>query len=133
MAKKSLQQMKETISIAEVLLTHYHELRNDPTEENIIHVMNIHGAFRAAPLTDNERELLKLRYFAEPVPPERDKPDKNGGTNGRPAGGWTDETVARLMYDNVSINAAKGRFKRTKNSALKKFQETLGYTKEDYA
>lgn len=94
--------------------------------------MNIHGAFRAAPLTDGERELIRLRYFEEPVPPERDRKDKNGGTNGRPAGGWTDETVAQLLYSDVSLSAAKGKFKRTKNAALKKFQETLGYTKEDY-
>lgn len=127
-----MQQTKETTNIAEILLTNYHELKSDPTEENVIHLMNIHGAFRAAPLTDQERVLIRLRYFEEPVPPERDKLDKNGGTNGRPAGGWTDETVARLMYEDVSVNAAKGRFKRVKNSALKKFQETLGYTKEDY-
>ena len=104
----------------EVYLEGFHlfELSED-TESRYI-IMDIRNAILKAPLTMEEKQVLKRLYFDEPIPPQRDKQDKNGFTNGRPSGGTTQASLAE------EFNTDFREISRLKQSAIQKIADYLG-------
>lgn len=87
-------------------------------------LIDIRNAIANATLTLEERLVIRRLYFDEPQPPQRDKQDKNGFTNGRPAGGTTQTGLAE------ELNIGFRDISRIKQSAILKISEYLG---EDYS
>lgn len=104
----------------EVYLEGYHAFEDSEDVESRYILIDIRNAIRNAPLTLEEKLVLKRLYFDEPMPPQRDKQDKNGFTNGRPAGGSTQTSLA----DELNIGFRD--ISRIKQSAILKISEYLG-------
>jgi len=98
----------------------YDTFRETPDIESRSIVLDVQKAIKESPLTTKEKLVLAKLYFSGPQPPERDRPDKNGNTRGRPLGGATTVTVAQ------ELNMDFRRVNEIKQTAITKIATQLG-------
>lgn len=106
-----------------LFLENFHEFQSSHDVESHYIIWDINTAIYNAPLTITERSVIQRLYITPPCPPERDRHDKNGFTNGRPLGGTTQSAVGQ------ELGIEKSTLSNIKRSAIQKIADYLG---DDY-
>ena len=109
------------------LLENYHELEEHPRLLNM--KIDLDNALGQVNLTEEEWEIIQMRYLIEPLAPIRDRLNRLGDKRGRPPGGNTQFQLARLMNGQQTDNAKHIHVSRLITSACGKLALFLG---EDY-
>lgn len=104
----------------EVFLENFHVFQESGNEDSRLFLMDINTAMWNAPLTNLERQIIVRLFIDPPTPPQRDEPDKDGFTRGRPAGGTSQSQLCEeLKMDKSTLSNLKW-------SAIHKIAEYLG-------
>lgn len=103
-----------------VFLENWHEFNESGNADSRLFLLDINTALWNAPLTNTERQIIQRLYIEPPMPPQRDKVDKNGNHWGRPAGGTTQTTLSE------ELGIEKSTFSNLKRSAIEKMALYLG-------
>ena len=101
-------------------LENWHTFMESGNEDSRLFLMDINTAMYNAPLTSTERKIVVRLFIDPPKPPQRDQPDKDGFTRGRPSGGTTQ---AQLCEE---FGVDKSTLSNLKWSAIDKMAQYLG-------
>ena len=104
----------------EVFLENFHVFQESGNEDSRLFLMDINNAMYNAPLTNLERQVIVRLFIDPPKPPQRDQPDKDGFTRGRPAGGTTQTQLCE------ELGIEKSTLSNLKWSAIEKMATYLG-------
>jgi hypothetical protein len=103
-----------------VFLENFHTFQESGNEDSRLFLMDINTAMYNAPLTSLERRVINQLFIEPPTPPQRDVPDKDGFTRGRPAGG----TTQAMLCEQLGLD--KSTLSNLKWSAIVKMAAYLG-------
>jgi hypothetical protein len=108
------------LQFIEVFLENFHTFQESGNEDSRLFLMDVNTAMWNAPLTMLERRIINRLFIEPPKPPQRDIPDKDGFTRGRPSGGTTQSTLCE------ELGIDKSTLSNLKWSAIQKMAEYVG-------
>lgn len=111
------------LEFIQTFLENYHTFMESGDENSRLFLMDLNTAMWNAPLTSTERRIINKLFLEPPVPPQRDKVDKDGYHRGRPTGG----TTQTILCEELGIE--KSTLSNLKRSAIEKM---AGYLGEEY-
>src|SRR6266446_4168412 len=103
-----------------VFLENYHVFNESGDLDSRLFLLDINTAMWNAPLTTMERQIVQRLFIEPPIPPYRDKLDKDGFSRGRPAGGTTQNSLCE------ELKIEKSTLSNLKQSAILKMAGYLG-------